>query len=118
MKQDPDRDSTTPTSWHWWRNRTEDELNTMRKNGERIISIQRSPTDPGHFDAVLVSNSGVYQRIDGWWFGLSGDEVINKTKEKNGRIIDLEPYTVDGQRRFAFALIRNEGEAAKGWWWN
>jgi hypothetical protein len=118
MAQDPDRNSNTPTGWHWWKSRTADQLNAMRKKGERIINIQRSPTDPGHFDAVLVSNTGVYQRNDGWWFDFSGDQVVAKTKEKNGRITDLKPYTVNGQRLFAFTLIRNEGEAAKGWWWN
>ncbi len=44
--------------------------------------------------------------------------MLAKVGETNGRITDLRPYTVNGQRRFAFALIRNEGDAAKSWWWN
>jgi hypothetical protein len=116
--QDPDRESTTPTSWHWWRDRTEDQINTFRHNGERLIGLELSPSDAGKFDAVLVQNSGTYQRSDGWWFGFTHDQVVAKVAENNGRITDLRPYTVNGQRRFAFTLIRNEGDAAKSWWWN
>ena len=116
--QDPDRESTTPTSWHWWRDRTEDQINTFRHNGERLIGLELSPSDAGKFDAVLVQSSGTYQRSDGWWFGLTYDQVVAKVAENNGRITDLRPYTVNGQRRFAFTLIRNEGDAAKSWWWN
>jgi len=116
--RDPDRDNTTPVGWHWWKSRSEAQINEMRAAGERLIDIEWSPTTAGTFDVVLVSNSGVYKRADGWWFGQTRDEVVAKTKEHNGRITDLEPYTVGGQRRFAFTMIRNEGEAAKGWWWN
>lgn len=115
---DPDRDSTTPTGWTWYFNRSAAELEDIRNDGNRIIDLEISPTTRGTFDAVLVPNAGVYQRVDGWWNGFTAQQVIDKVAEKNGRITDLEPYTVNGQRRFHFALIRNEGEASKFWWWN
>jgi hypothetical protein len=70
------------------------------------------------FDAVMVANQRQYSRNDGWWYGFSKAAVDAKVAEKNGRITDLEPYTVNGERRFAFALIRNEGVAEKEWWWD
>ena len=124
---DPDYDSSAPTSWHWWLNQTEDQLNTMRNNGERIIDIERVPMVtidyanekiPGRFHAVLVKNTGAYQRTDSWWFDFDQDQVTAKINQEKGRIIDLEPYTGAGKRLFAFSLIRNEGKAAKSWWWN
>jgi len=41
--------------------------------------------------------------------------MINAQK---GRLIDLDPFTVNGQRHFAFVWVRNEGEAGKTWHWN
>lgn len=115
---DPDRNSTVPTGWWWWKHRTEAQINAQRDQNRRIIDLEWSPTNDGRFDAVFVENSGVYERTEGWWFNASRDDVVAKVAEKNGRITDLEPYTVNGQRRFAFALIRNEGLAEKWWWWN
>jgi hypothetical protein len=115
---DPDRDGATPTSWHWWKNRTSVELEAMRLAGERIIDLEPSPDSTSNFDAVLVSNQGPYKRVDGWWSNFNKAAVDAKVAEKNGRITDLEPYTVNGERRFAFALIRNEGVAEKQWWWD
>ena len=116
--RDPDRESTTPTAWYWWKHRTEAQLNTIRSQDQRLIDLELAPTNDGRFDAVLVPNSGVYERSDGWWFGHNRDAVVAKVNEKNGRILDLEPYTVNGQRVFAYSLIRNEGVANKWWWWN
>ena len=115
---DPDRNSTVPTGWTWWRDQTPAEMNTNRHAGFRILSLEPSPSLSGTFDAVMVRNAGAYQRSDGWWYGFTAQQVLDKVAEQNGRITDLEPITVNGQRYFNFALIRNEGVAAKAWWWN
>lgn len=117
--QDPDRNSAAVTGWHWWHGRSEDQLNALRKKyGERIVDLEVESQDPVRFTAALVRNKGVYKRSWSWWFGYDEAGVKGKIKELGGRIVDLEPYTVNGKRRFAFLLVRNSGEAKKGWWWN
>jgi hypothetical protein len=117
--QDPERNSTAVTGWHWWHGRSEDQLNALRKKyGERIIDIEVESQSPLRFTAVLVRNKGAYKRSWSWWFGFDAAGVKTKIDDLNGRIVDLEPYTVNGQRRFAILLVHNSGEAKKGWWWN
>ncbi len=117
--QDPERNSTALTAWHWWHGRTEGQLNTLRKKyGERIVDIEVDSQSPLRFTAALVRNKGTYKRSWSWWFDRSEAGVKAKVKALEGRIIDLEPYTVNGHRRFAFLLVKNSGEAKKGWWWN
>ena len=37
---DPERNASTPTSWHWWRGQTAAKLDQLAAdNGERIVSI-------------------------------------------------------------------------------
>jgi len=116
---DPDRDSTVPTGWVWWKHRTESEINSIRNDDDmRLIDLEVAPTNDGRYDVVFVQNSGEYQRSDGWWYGFDRNGVVAKIDEIGGRITDLEPYTVNGQRRFAFSTVRNGGDANKAWWWN
>jgi beta-lactamase family protein/polyglycine hydrolase-like protein len=116
---DPERNSTARAGWHWWRNVSEDKLNSLRKQyGERIVDIEVERTSPIRFAAALVRNKGTYKRNWSWWFNRTEAGVKAKVKELDSRIIDLEPYTVNGQRRFAFVLVKNTGDAKKGWWWN
>jgi hypothetical protein len=76
---DPERSSTAPTGWHWWVDRSEDELKTQYKtDGDRIVSLQVTSTSPYRFTAALVHNSGVYQRQWGWWYGKTAQQVEDK----------------------------------------
>lgn len=115
---DPDRESTARTGWHWWLNQSIDQLEAKRASGERIIDLEWSPTQPGTFDAILVQNSGVYQRPNSWWVGFNKDDVFAKLAYSEVRMTTLLPYTVNNERRFAFTLIKNEGDAYKEWFWN
>ena len=104
---DPDADSTTPTGWAWWLDRTPTELENIRQTGLRIIDLEPSPSAPGTFDAVLVANTGTYARSNGWWHGYTAQQVIDKVAEKNGRLTELEPYTVNGQRNTGTAMFED-----------
>ncbi|HEX6228038.1 MAG TPA: hypothetical protein VFZ41_01090, partial [Solirubrobacterales bacterium] len=115
---DPERNLSTPTGWQWWKNRSESQVNSLRKKGWRLIDVEVERRNPYRFAGAFVYNSGPYERAGGWWYGKSRDQVVALTKDKGRRLIDLEPYTVNGKRRFAIATVRNEGAAAKGWWWN
>lgn len=115
---DPERNLSQPTGWQWWKNRSEAQVNTLRAQGWRLTDVEVERRSPYRFSGAFVRDSGPYQRAGGWWYGKSRDQVVALTKDGGRRLIDLEPYSVNGKRRFAIVTVRNEGDAAKGWWWN
>ena len=116
---DPERNGTSVTGWHWRLNQSKEALSSFaQEQGERVFSIEVESVSPERFSAVLVKNTGAYARSGGWTSDLSAAAVIQKMKDVNGRIIDLEPYTKGGARRFAVIWVANTGAAQKGWWWN
>jgi hypothetical protein len=116
--QDPERNATTPTSWHIWVDQTKAQIDQLALNaGERVVDVNVTSTNPLLFSAVMVKNTGVYARTGGWSYGTEAD-VTNTINAQQGRLIDLDPINVNGQRRFAFAWVKNVGDAAKGWHWN
>ena len=118
MKEDPERNATTPTGWHFWICRSKAEIDQLAKNaGERVVNVQLTSSNPLLFNAVMVNNSGPYARTGGWSYGTEAD-VTTKINAEKGRLINLAPYTVNEQRHFAYVWVRNEGDAAKGWHWN
>ena len=81
------------------------------------MDVNVDSVSPLRFSAVLVRNTGAYARIGGWSYGSEG-AVTNKIKATKGRLIDLEPYTDQGKRRFAYVWVKNSGDSGKGWHWN
>jgi Beta-lactamase enzyme family/Polyglycine hydrolase-like, structural repeat len=116
--QDPERNATTPTGWHFWVGQTKAQIDKRAKDAsERVVDVNVDSVVPLRFSAVLVRNSGPYARTGGWSYGSEAD-VTNKINAEQGRLIDLEPYTVSGKRRFAYVWVQNTGSAGKGWHWN
>jgi hypothetical protein len=116
--QDPERSATTPTGWHVWIGQSKADLDKLAQDsGERVVNVQVVSTSPLRFSAVLVKNAGLHARTGGWSYGTEID-VTNAIDANGGRLIDLEPYTVNGQRNFAYVWVKNAGEAGKGWHWN
>jgi hypothetical protein len=115
---DPERNSTAITGWWWYYGQTEAQLNSIAStNGARIIDIEVESTAPYLFTAAFVKNTGTYARTWYWYYGLTSAGVAQKVSSLNARIIDIERYTVGGQRRFAVAMVKNTGAAAKAWWY-
>src|SRR5262249_34425455 len=109
--EDPERNATTPIRWHCWTGRSKEGIDQLAQNAdERVINVQVDSTSPLRFSAVMVKNTGPYARTGDWAYGSEAD-VTNKLNAENGRLIDLEPCTVNGQRRFAYIWVRNTGAA-------
>jgi hypothetical protein len=116
--QDPERNSTTPARWHFWVGQKKSKIDELAQNaGERVIDVNVDSVTPLRFSAVLVRNSGVYARAGGWSIGSESD-VTNKINAEQGRLIDLEPFTLFGKRFFAYVWVKNTGSAGKTWYWN
>ena len=109
MKEDPERNATTPTSWHFWIGRSKADIDQLAKNaGERVVNVQVTSTNPLQFNAVMVNNSGAYARTGGWSYGSEADVTATINAEQ-GRLINLAPYTVNGQRHFAYVWVTEPG---------
>ena len=116
--QDPERNATVPVGWHFWIARTKAQVYQLAKDGgERVINVQVRSTSPLLYNAVMVKNTGVYARTGDWGDGTEA-EVTSAINAHKARLISLRPYTFNGQRRFAYVWVRNEGDANKGWHWN
>ncbi len=115
---DPERNLAQPVPSLWTSERSEAGIKELGAKGWRLTDISIERQDPVRFAGVFVANSGPYARNWGWWFGKSSAEVNALTGNVGYRLIDVEPYTVGGQRRFAIVNVANEGEAAKEWGWN
>jgi hypothetical protein len=115
---DPERNLAQPVPSLWTSDRTEAEINGLAGKGWRLTDVTVERQSPPRFGGTFVYNSGPYARNWYWWFGKSSTEVDALTRSIGRRLIDVEPYTVDGQRRFAIVSVVNEGEAAKEWGWN
>jgi len=116
--QDPERNATTPTGWHFWVGQSKAKIDQLAKrSNERVVDVNVDSASPLRFSAVLVRNSGPYARTGSWSYGSEAD-VTNTINAKKARLTDLEPYTYLGQRRFAYVWVKNNGDAGKGWHWN
>jgi Beta-lactamase enzyme family/Polyglycine hydrolase-like, structural repeat len=116
--QDPERNATTPVASHIWVDRTKAQLDALAQEvGERVVDVQVTSTSPLKFTGITVKNTGPYARSGNWSYGTEAD-VTNTINAVKGRLIALDPYTVENQRRFAYVWVANSGEAAKSWHWN
>jgi len=115
---DPERNSITPTGWHWSYGQTEAQVKQhYAADGDRIVDLEVESTSPYRFAVATMRNTGPHARGWYWYYGQTAAQVKAKLKEKNGRLIDLETYVAGGERRFAIVMVVNTGEAAKNWHW-
>lgn len=86
--------------------------------GERIVDL--SCFDVGGttmMSAITVPNPGGTNW--GWLYGQTSanDLVTWMTNNPSQRIIDLNIYTIGGQKRYAGVSVSNTGANAMSWWW-
>jgi hypothetical protein len=116
---DPGHNLDAPTGWHWYRDRAIPQIDkAIDAHGDRLIDID--VTTPNRYLVAMVRNKGAYQRGAGnhWFTYRTRDAVVDLTKGKGWRLIDLEPQVRFGKLRFAGIRVPNSGDSQKGWWWN
>src|SRR6185312_5919009 len=110
---------TYARTWWWYFGLTSAQV-TQKINAHhaRIIDLERY-TSGGQrrFAVVMVKNTGSAAKGWWWYYDLTSGEVSAKVDAHNARLIDLESYVVNGNRRYSVVMIRNTGADAKPWWW-
>ncbi|MBZ8182705.1 serine hydrolase [Oscillatoria salina] len=108
---------TTPTQFWWLQGVSPDQIKDKLKQGYRIVDLEVESTNPYRFSTAMVKNEGIYAKKWWWYYGLTSSAVKEKLSQNKARIIDLQVYRVNGQKRYAVVLVSNTGSDAKAWWY-
>jgi hypothetical protein len=95
------------TAWWWYHNATPSFIaSRLSAHKARLIDFGRS--GPGRFNVVMVPNTGKHSRF--WVYGFGSEGQINDLVTENvARIVDVESYLENGQKRFA-AIAIDDGD--------
>ncbi len=112
-----ERDLTVPTSHRYISNSPESTIDTLADQGFRMFDIEVVGTSPMRYAGSFVKNSGPYQ--SGWWWtaGKTKAQFIDYYVSRGARVLDLEIYRVDGQKRYAGTFIPYSGRGVSDWSW-
>jgi hypothetical protein len=115
-----DRQTATPTAWRWYSGVSAAHLgSTAISGGYRITDLEVDSASPLTFSARLVHNSGAYAAPGGWWwyYGKTLAQVNSLLSTNQARLVDIEGYTTSAGTRYAVAMVRNTGTAARTWYY-
>lgn len=110
--------NTTPTWWGWYYGQTASQVDSLLKaNNARLVSLQVESASPLRFTVAMVQNTGSHYKRS--WFvpDMTGAQLGALAGSLNARIVNVQPYYVNGQQHFAAVLISNTGADGKAWWW-
>ena len=88
--------------------------------GERIVDLSCFDVAGQTFmSAITVPNTGAANTGWGWLYDqTSAGALVNwMTANPSQRIVDLNIYTVAGQKRYSGVSVTNSGANAMSWWW-
>lgn len=111
------------SSW-WYPNLTEAEVNSkLNEHQARLIDVEayNLSTTPGFpnvkYSVVMVPNTGSDQKGWLWLSQATAAEISQAATNNNARLIDLDGYVFNSQRRYAAILIGNTGPDFRNWGW-
>lgn len=110
-----ERELGVPVDSPWRVQATAAELTALVGQGYRIHDLEVSSATPLEFSAVLVRNTGPYQRAWRWWSGRTAAQLSADVQAFGGRLIDVEPYYDGVNLRYAGVAVHNSGTAQKTW---
>lgn len=108
---------TTPTPFWWLHGASISQVADKISEGYRIIDLEVEQTSPYRLSVAMIKNQGVHAKSWWWYYGLTSNAVKEKLSQHKARIIDLQVYRVNGQKRYAVVLVPNTGSEAKTWWY-
>jgi serine/threonine protein kinase len=76
-------------------------VSRLKSQPMRVDAVVPDPT--GGWDAILVADMGEEWY---WWFGISAQAVQTNVASHGTQLIDLSPYYVDGQLKFASVELK------------
>ncbi len=105
--------------WWWYYGQTPQQLSAkLDEHKARLVDLERyRDGNQVRYAAIMVSNQGA--KATGWWwyYGQTADQVPQRIKQHDARLLDVERYGAGGNQRFDIVLVPNTGSSAVGWWW-
>jgi len=91
---------------------------TLSSNQARLVDLEPYQTSQGlRFACIMVPNTGSNGTAWWWYYGASISQLSAQINANNARIVDLQPYTYNGQTSYAAVMIHNTGANYRPWWW-
>ncbi len=104
----------------WWYYGVSSEFisNKLNEDNARVLDLETYWVNgEQRFAAVLVPNTGDEAKTWWWYVNITAADVTTYINRNQARLIDLETYVVNGQRRYSVVMIKNQGNDAMSWWW-
>lgn len=106
-------------TWSWYYAQTVADLaaNVSALNA-RIIDLDVYDVDgEQRFAAILVDNTGAENKAWWWYVNVTAADIATFLAQNNARLIDIDTYRLNGERRYSVVMIENAGADQKGWWY-
>ncbi|MDB5304378.1 MAG: hypothetical protein JWM97_1927 [Phycisphaerales bacterium] len=107
------------SGWWWYYGQTAAQVaNDVTVNHARIVSLDPYVVNGKVlFATLLVPNTGASAKS--WWYyiGETPTSITAHVNANKGRLVDLEPYTLNGKTFYADVMVSNTGSDAKNWHW-
>jgi hypothetical protein len=89
--------------WWWYHDVSATTLgNLLNSNHARLTDLERQAD--GNFSAIMVQSQGEGWE---WYYDKSAQELQDIANVNGERFIHIDPYTVNGEQRFAGILLQN-----------
>jgi CubicO group peptidase (beta-lactamase class C family) len=81
------------------------------------VSLRVQSLNPLLLDVAMVKNTGTFAKTWWWYYGQTAEQLGDIATANDARIVNLEPYVVNGTTYFAAIMLHNVGADYSGWWW-
>ena len=106
--------------WWWYHGLSAAGVSTLlSQNNARLIDVEPYETPGGlRYAVVMIHNVGAdYSSSQGWQTGYTQAQVVAWINaNQSHRVLDIQTYTENGQRLYAFIWVRNAGAFQSAWW--
>lgn len=108
------------TGWWWYPYKSAQQIsNLMVQNNARLIDLEPFSTPWGmRYACLMIPNTGREAAVDhDFEVGFTSTQLDTWVDQymSSRRIVDIQPYTLSGETRFAFIWVANTGALASGW---
>ncbi|MEL6430572.1 MAG: serine hydrolase [Planctomycetota bacterium] len=112
-------DLVDQTAWGFRTDSPLSSINTFLGFNYRMVDVEVLPNGAStpNFGGSFVQNTGNYAKGWWWYFDQTASQVDALLSANSARLIDVEPYVVNNQVRYAVVMIPNSGSdsAVSGW---
>jgi hypothetical protein len=106
------------SSWWWYHSLSSlDIAQKLQGKDARIVDLERySHAGKTYYAMILVGNGGSAKMNWSYQLNLTGLGIISYANQNKMRPIDIEPYYVNNQKRYAAVFVDNTGSNFRKWY--